>query len=84
MLSSLCKVTQQDSGRGRNRKPDPGAVIFLVWPLKQATLMKSRVPGESHVSASNESHHFLRFTGIKPRGVRHVRRLPFCRKDSCF
>lgn len=68
MLSIFCKVTQQDGGR--NRKPDPRAVIFLVWPLKQATLMRSRVAGESHVSASNESHHFLSFTGINPGGVK--------------
>jgi len=62
MLNSFCKVTQQDSGRGRKRKPDAGTVIFLVWLL----------PGGSHVSTSNESHHFLAFTGINPGGVTHV------------
>lgn len=76
-VKQLLQSYTAKSGGGRNRKPDPEAVIFLVWPLKHATLMKSRVPREIHVSASNESHRFLRFTGINPGDVRHVQRLLF-------
>lgn len=57
---------------------------FLVWPLKRATLMKSRVLREGHVSRSNESHCFLRFTAVSPRGAKHAQRLLFCREDSWF
>lgn len=71
-LADVKQLLQSYTARQWQRKPDPGAVIFLLWPLKHATLMKSRVPRESHVSASNESLHCLRFTGINPGGIRHV------------